>query len=52
VLKSRYDFCRGRYTVVLHFAEFYYGPQVPGGGGAGSSNNATVSGMEVLDESN
>ena len=27
---------RGRYTVVLHFAEFYYGPQLPGGGGAGS----------------
>ena len=26
---------RGRYTVVLHFAEFYYGPQLPGGGGAG-----------------
>jgi hypothetical protein len=27
---------RGRYTVVLHFAEFYYGPHLPGGGGAGS----------------
>jgi hypothetical protein len=27
---------RGTYTVVLHFAEFYYGPQLPGGGGAGS----------------
>jgi hypothetical protein len=27
---------RGRYTVVLHFAEFYHGPQLPGGGGAGS----------------
>jgi hypothetical protein len=27
---------RGRYTVILHFAEFYYGPQLPGGGGAGS----------------
>ncbi|HET9861928.1 MAG TPA: malectin domain-containing carbohydrate-binding protein [Steroidobacteraceae bacterium] len=27
---------RGRYTVVLHFAEFYYGPGQPGGGGAGS----------------
>ena len=27
---------RGRYTVVLHFAEFYYGPQLPGGGGQGS----------------
>ena len=92
---------RGRYTVILHFAEFYYGPQLPGGGGAGSRvfhvfcngqtllrdfdiykeagslrvitktfpniepsaqgkinlmfepaiNNATVSGIEVLDES-
>jgi hypothetical protein len=27
---------RGRYTVVLHFAEFYYGPQLTGGGGPGS----------------
>lgn len=27
---------RGRYTVVLHFAEFYFGPQLPGGGGVGS----------------
>jgi hypothetical protein len=27
---------RGRYTVVLHFAEFYHGPQLPGGGGVGS----------------
>jgi hypothetical protein len=27
---------RGRYTVVLHFAEFYFGDQRPGGGGAGS----------------
>jgi hypothetical protein len=26
---------RGRYTVILHFAEFYYGPQLPGGGGVG-----------------
>jgi hypothetical protein len=92
---------RGRYTVILHFAELYYGPQLPGGGGAGSRifhvfcngqtllqdfdiykeagslrmvtktfsnirpsaqgkinlnfepvvNNATVSGIEVLDES-
>jgi len=92
---------RGRYTVVLHFAEFYHGPQLQGGGGEGSRsfhvfcngqtllrdfdiykeagslrvvtrtfphiepsaqgkinlmfepviNNATVSGIEVLDES-
>lgn len=27
---------RGRYTVILHFAEFYHGPQLPGGGGTGS----------------
>ena len=27
---------RGRYTVILHFAEFYYGPQLPGGGGVGA----------------
>jgi hypothetical protein len=27
---------RGRYTVVLHFAELYYGPRLPGGGGEGS----------------
>jgi hypothetical protein len=27
---------RDRYTLVLHFAEFYFGPQLPGGGGAGS----------------
>jgi hypothetical protein len=26
---------RGRYTVILHFAELYYGPQMPGGGGVG-----------------
>lgn len=92
---------RGRYTVVLHFVEFYFGPQLPAGGGIGSRvfhvycngeallrdfdiykeggslrvitktfshirpsaqgkinlifepvvNNATVSGIEVLDES-
>ena len=92
---------RGRYTLVLHFAEFYFGPSAPGGGGAGDrvfrvmcdgetlldnfdvfkeagslhaltktfyhlkptaqgklnltfepiTNNATVSGIEVLDES-
>src|SRR5690606_35040377 len=27
---------RGRYTVILHFAELYFGPQLPGGGGVGS----------------
>lgn len=92
---------RDRYTLILHFAEFYFGPQAAGGGGVGSrvfrvmcngetlldnfdifkeagslhaltktfyhlkasaqgklnltfepiANNATVSGIEVLDES-
>jgi hypothetical protein len=92
---------RGSYTVILHFAEMYYGPQLPGKGGVGDRifhvfcngqtllqdfdiykeggsmkvvtktfsnirpsangkinltfepvvNNATVSGIEVLDES-
>jgi Malectin domain len=92
---------RDRYTLILHFAEFYFGSGMPGGGGAGSrifrvlcngetlldnfdiykeagslhavtkafphikpsaqgkinltfepvANNATVSGIEVLDES-
>ncbi len=27
---------RGTYTVVLHFAEMYFGPQLQGGGGVGS----------------
>ena len=27
---------RDRYTLVLHFAEFYFGPKLPGGGGTGS----------------
>jgi hypothetical protein len=27
---------RDRYTLVLHFAEFYFGPQTASGGGAGS----------------
>lgn len=27
---------RGRYTVVLHFAELYFGPQLPAGGGINS----------------
>jgi len=27
---------RGHYTVVLHFAEFYFGPQLAGAGGVGS----------------
>lgn len=27
---------RGRYTVILHFAEFYFGPQLQAGGGVGS----------------
>lgn len=27
---------RDQYTLLLHFAEFYFGPQAPGGNGAGS----------------
>jgi hypothetical protein len=27
---------RGRYTVILHFAEFYFGDKLPGRGGVGS----------------
>jgi hypothetical protein len=27
---------RGRYTVILHFVEFYFGPQLQGDGGVGS----------------
>jgi hypothetical protein len=27
---------RDQYTLILHFAEFYFGPQAPGGGGVGS----------------
>jgi hypothetical protein len=27
---------RSRYTVALHFVEFYFGPKAPGGGGVGS----------------
>jgi hypothetical protein len=27
---------RGQYTLVLHFAEFYFGSKLPGGGGTGS----------------
>jgi hypothetical protein len=92
----------GQYTLILHFAEFYFGPQAPGGGGVGNrvfnvmcngvmllnhfdiykeagsfhsvtktfyhlkptaqgklnltfepvANNATISGIEVIDESN
>jgi hypothetical protein len=26
---------RDRYTLILHFVEFYFGPQAPGGGGVG-----------------
>jgi len=27
---------RDRYTLILHFVEFYFGPQAPGGGGVGN----------------
>jgi len=40
---------RGRYTVVLHFAEFYHGPQLPGGGGVGSRRfNVFCNGQTLL----
>lgn len=40
---------RGRYTVVLHFAEFYHGPRLPGGGGVGSRRfNVFCNGQTLL----
>ena len=39
----------GSYTVRLHFAEVYYGPGMPGGGGAGTRQfNVAVNGTQVL----
>jgi len=41
---------RGQYTVILHFAEFYFGPQAPGGGGVGSRVfNVMCNGVLLLD---
>ena len=40
---------RGRYTLALHFAEFYFGPLAPGGGGVGSRVfNVTCNGVLLL----
>jgi hypothetical protein len=40
---------RGSYTVALHFAEFYFGPQAPGHGGVGSRIfNVTCNGVLLL----
>jgi hypothetical protein len=42
---------RGRYTVVLHFVEFYFGPQLPGGGGVGSRIfNVSCNGRTLLED--
>jgi len=39
----------GSYTVRLHFAETYYGPGMPGGGGTGTRQfNVLVNGTQVL----
>jgi len=39
----------GYYTVRLHFAEVYYGPGMPGGGGTGTRQfNVAVNGTQVL----
>jgi hypothetical protein len=41
---------RGQYTVILHFAEFYFGPQAPGSGGVGSRlSNVMCNGAMLLD---
>ncbi|MGH9611759.1 MAG: malectin domain-containing carbohydrate-binding protein [Bryobacteraceae bacterium] len=41
---------RSLYTVVLHFAEFYFGPGESGGGGVGSRRfNAICNGVMLLD---
>ena len=41
---------RGQYTVILHFAEFYFGPQARGSGGVGSRLfNVMCNGTMLLD---
>jgi hypothetical protein len=41
---------RGHYTVILHFAEFYFGPQAPGSGGVGNPLfNVMCNGTMLLD---
>ncbi len=40
----------GQYTVILHFAEFYFGPEATGSGGAGSRIfNVMCNGVMLLD---
>lgn len=39
---------RDRYTVILHFVEFYFGPQRPGGGGVGSRLFKVICNGETL----
>jgi hypothetical protein len=40
----------GQYTVILHFAEFYFGPQAPGSGGIGGRLfNVMCNGVMLLD---
>jgi hypothetical protein len=40
----------GQYTVILHFAEFYFGPQAPGSGGIGGRVfNVMCNGVMLLD---
>jgi hypothetical protein len=42
---------RDRYTLVLHFAEFYFGPEAPGGGGVGSRLfRVTCNGIALLED--
>jgi hypothetical protein len=42
---------RGRYTLVLHFAEFYFGPQASGVGGTGSRLfRVMCNGVLILDD--
>jgi Malectin domain len=41
---------QGQYTVSLHFAEFYFGPQAPGSGGTGGRIfNVMCNGVMLLD---
>ncbi len=42
---------RDQYTLVLHFAEFYFGPKSPGGGGTGSRVFRVIcNGSTLLDD--
>lgn len=42
---------RDRYTLILHFAEFYFGPGLPGGGGTGSRVfKVMCNGQTLLDD--